>query len=518
MVNDQFYTAYDPIVLTGDDLTIDDVIRVARHYAEVSIGEQVMERIRRDRKIVEKIAQQDIPIYGITTGVGANRNVKIPADDSSGFQNRILLSHCIGVGPDYSEEVVRAVMVTRANALAKGGTGVQPDILKMYIDLLNRRVHPVTPSRGSVGAADLGPMAEIGLIFIGQGEVMYQGKKMSAAEALKKAGLKPLVLGPKDGLILCSNNAVSIGHGSLILHRCAALLDLADLSSALSLEGFRGNITPLNPSANLFRSHRGQMKCTEDLLAYLEGSFLWVPGTQRSVQDPISYRSVVQVHGACRDILQFAFEGMEIELNSVGDNPLILADEEKLFSHGNFHIGTLVMRFDFLGIQLSSLANMIQNRIQRLMTPEFSDLPKFLTRNPGLSIGFSTLQKAYTALAAEIRHLANPGSLDALPVANSVEDHSTMGPFVINKTERILENLEYMIGIEFMVAAQAIDLLEHPKLGKGTEVAYQCIRQVIHKLESDRILREDIENARSLVASGTLLEQVKKVLRKSCAL
>lgn len=515
MLTEAFPISNDPVVLTGETLTMAEVNWVAINRTQVQIDQRAMERVIKDRRVVETLATQDTPIYGVTTGVGANRTVKILTDDIVHFQSRILLSHCIGIGPYLSEEVVRAVMVSRANALAKGGSGVQPEILQMYVALLNFEIHPLTPSRGSVGMADLGPMAEMGLVFIGQGEVMYKGERMAASHALDLAGLQPVTLGPKDGLILCSHNALTIGHGSLVLQRCAALLDQIELSYALSLEGFRGNIMPIDSRANSYRPHPGQIESTTELLKYLQGSFLWEKGTQRAVQDPLSYRCAVQVHGASRDVFHFVKQGLDIELNSMSDNPLLLQDEEKFISHGNFHIQTIAMRFDFLGIQLSSLANQIQNRIQRLMTPEFSQLTKFLTVQEGLSNGFSTLQKAYTVLAAEIRHLANPGSLDALPVANSMEDQTTMAPFVIQKTERILDNLEYMIGIEFMVAAQAVDLLGHPQLGKGTEIAYQCLRNSIPKLESDRILKDDIENAKKLVASGEILNVVRSLFEST---
>jgi histidine ammonia-lyase len=515
MLIEAFPILNEPIILTGGTLTLAEVNRVAIHRTKVQIDQKAMERVIRERRVVERLATQDTPIYGVTTGVGANRTVKIQTDDIVHFQSRILLSHCIGIGPYLSEDVVRAIMVTRANALAKGGSGVQPEILQMYVDLLNLEIHPLTPSRGSVGMADLGPMAEMGLVFIGQGEVLFKGKRMAASQALDMAGLQPVTLGPKDGLILCSHNALTIGHGSLVLQRCAALLDHVDLSYALSLEGFRGNIMPIDSRANLSRPHSGQIESTDDLLKYLQGSFLWEKGTQRAVQDPLSYRCAVQIHGASRDVFHFVKQGLDIELNSMGDNPLLIPNEEEFISHGNFNIQTIVMRFDFLGIQLASLANQIQNRIQRLMTPEFSDLTKFLTVQEGLSNGFSTLQKTYTVLAAEIRHLANPGSLDALPVANSMEDQATMAPFVIQKTERILDNLEYIVGIELMVASQAIDLLGHPQLGKGTEKAYQLLRNVIPKLETDRILKDDIENAKKLVASGEILKVVRSFIENN---
>ncbi len=499
------------VVLTGEKLSIEEVINVAINKVKVSLATGILDNVIQEREMLIQITESSPPIYGVTRAVGANKNVEVPKDLISEYQTRILLSHCIGIGPYYSEDIVRAIMVTRANSLAKGGTGVQPEILEMYVDLLNHQIHPLTPSRSSIGASDLGPLAEMGLTFIGKGRVIYQGEKKEASEALSQAGLTPITLGPKDGLILCSNNSVTIGHGTLILHRFASLLEQAEMSFALSLEAFCGNVTPLHSKPNELRCHQGQLETTENFVSYLKGSYLWDDSIQRSVQDPLSYRTAVQVHGACRDILNFTIEGMNVELNSVGDNPLLLSEEGRLISHGNFNIQTIGMRFDFLGIQASSLSNMIQNRIQRLMTPEFSGLPKFLTSDPGLSNGFSTLQKTYTSLAAEIRHLANPGCLDALPVANSVEDHGSMAPFVIQKTEKILENLEYMVGIELMVSAQAIDLREPPKLGEGTQIAYNSVRNIVPKLTFDRVLSNDIEKVRSLVKKAVISKMLKEI-------
>lgn len=513
MLSKKFGAQLGVVELTGDNLTIEEVVRVAVDHVEVKLAPGLIERIHSDRDMLMKISQKDTPIYGVNRGVGANKNVQIPHEEISNYQTRILLSHSVGMGPYFSEEIVRAIMVIRANSLAKGGSGVQPEILEMYVHMLNHQIHPMTPSKGSLGAADLGPMAEMGLPFVGLGEVMYQGERMEAKDALEQAGLKPIVLGPKDGLILCSHNSASLGHAALVISKLASLLDQADLSYALALEAFRGNISPLHSKPNEYRRHLGQADCIKDITSYLKDSFLWDYKSTKGVQDPISYRSAVQVHGACRDIFHFALDGLTIEMNSMGDNPLIVHEEETLISHGNFHIQTVAMRFDFLGIQLSSLANMIQHRIQKLMTPEFSELPKFLTENPGLSNGFSTLQKSYTSLAAEIRHLANPGCLDALPVANGVEDHGSMAMYVVQKTEQIIEKLECMVGIELMVAAQAVDILKNPPLGIGTAIAYRIIRENIPYLESDRILTKDIASAHVLIQSGRIVREVQSNLK-----
>lgn len=498
----------EKVILTGENLSLEQVHSVAVLHAPVEIAASAKERINKARKIVYDITKSDREIYGITTGTGANKDVRIPQDIISEFQERVLVSHCIGTKPYYPEEIVRAIMLCRANAMAKGGAGVQLEIVEMFVNFLNAGIHPITPMRGSVGTSDLGPMAELSLPLIGLGEVIYKGEKVKASEALKKAGLSPLKLGPKDGIALCNNNGISMGHGAMVIKKCEDLLNTADISYALLLEGYRGNITPLHPGVHKARPHIGQQFVAERIRKLLEGSYLFDKGTQRSCQDPISFRSAVQVHGACRDALRFAREGIDIEINSVGDNPLVLIEEEDIISNGNYHIGTVIMRFELLGIALASLANMIGNRLTRIMTPEFGGLPRFLSPDAGTSCGFSTMQKTFASLYAEIRHLANPATLDALQVANNVEDHGTMGPYVIQKTEKIINTLHYILGMELFVAAQALDLIKEFRLGKGTKIAYDEIRSIVPTLKEDRLLQVDIEKAANYVASGSLLKKV----------
>lgn len=497
----------EKIVINGNDLTVEQVHAVASLSAPVEIAQSAMGRVKKGRQIVDDITNSDMEVYGITTGTGANKDVRIPQELVTEFQNRILISHCIGIKPYYSEEIVRAIMLCRANTMAKGATGVQPQIVEMFVDMLNAGIHPLTPMRGSVGLSDLGPMSELSLPLIGLGEVIYKDKKMPSAKALEMAGLTPLKLAAKDGISLCNNNGLTMGHGTVIINMCQQLLDTADISYALLLEGYRGNVTPLHPGVGKVRPHIGQEIVLTRVRNLLEGSFLWDSGIQRSCQDPVSLRSAIQVNGACRDALRFAKEGIEIEINSSGDNPLVLIEENDMISNGNYHIATVVMRFEMLGIALASLANMIGNRLTRIMTPEFANLPRFLTPDPGTSCGFSTMQKTFASLYAEIRHLANPAMLDALQVANLVEDHATMGPYVLQKTEKIIGSMHYIIGMEMFVAAQAIDLIGKPKLGKGTELAYETIRSVVPALKEDRLLNANIENAAKLIESGRVLQE-----------
>ncbi|MFZ4450965.1 HAL/PAL/TAL family ammonia-lyase [Salibacterium aidingense] len=493
----------EEIQLTGENLTLEKIINIARNHVVITLHEKGVENIFQEREQLQKLARREDPIYGVNTGCGANSDMRIPEEQIDYFQRNVLLSHSVGTEEHFHEEVVRAILVCRANTLIKGSTGVQPAILQRYADFLNLGIHPVTPKKGSVGTGDLGQMAEQSLAFIGEGEVSWQGDVLPASHVLKENGLSPIALGPKDGMILCCTNAATTGHMSIVLDRAEKTLWKADLAGALSLEAFRGNLSPFQEKVSQSRPFPGQHLASSRLLSFLKGSFLWKKENQRSVQDPLSFRCIAQVHGTSHDAYTFAKEGLEIELNSSCDNPMFDPKTEDFIHHGNFHTQPFVSRLEYLGLQISSLANMIQNRLQRLMHPGFSGLPKFLTKSPGVNSGYSTLQKTYSQLAAEIRHLANPGSLDNYNVANSVEDHGNMAPFIVQKTEDMLERLETMIGIEILVACQGIDLLHHPPLGEGTSIVYKNVRSEIPSLEEDRVISKDVRLVSSLIKNET---------------
>ncbi|WP_181347948.1 histidine ammonia-lyase [Thalassobacillus sp. CUG 92003] len=497
------------IELTGDNLSIEKVIHIAQGRAKVQLNSQAFDRVVEERESLNKLARREEPIYGVNTGCGANRDVRIPDDRIDEFQRSVLLSHCVGTEEIHDDEVVRAILVCRANTLLKGGTGVQAGILKRHEDFINLGIHPLTPKKGSVGTGDLGQMAEQGLAFIGEGEVRYQGEQMPALQALGEEGLSPLTLGPKDGMILCCTNAATVGHMCAVLYRAEKTLWHLDLAGALSLEAFRGNLSPFQDKVVQSRAFAGQQKTSNRVNTFLQGSFLTEPQNQRSVQDPLSFRCMAQVHGECHDAYTFVKHALEIEMNSICDNPMFDAESEAFIHHGNFHSQPFVTRLEYLGLQLSSVTSMIQNRLQRLMNPEFSGLTKFLTNDPGVSSGFSTLQKTYSQLAAEIRHLANPGSLDSYNVANSVEDHGNMAPFIVQKTEDILEHLETIIGIELMVSSQGIDLLDKPTLGEATKIGYHSIRQFVPPLEEDRVISKDIKEVKTLVKRNEIIQGMK---------
>ncbi|MFZ5945829.1 MAG: HAL/PAL/TAL family ammonia-lyase [Bacillota bacterium] len=498
------------VILTGETLTIEEVYAIAVSKVDVEISEAAMQKVSESREVVEEIAKSDKLYYAVNTGTGSNKNVRISKEDLEDFQKRIILSHCIALEPNFPEHIVRAIMAVRINGMLKGAAGVQPQIVNLLKEMLNRKIHPIVPTRGTVGSSDIGPLSHLTLPLIGLGEVYYQGRKVSSKEAFDKENLKTINLGAKDGIGIINSNAASIGYAALLLWDCRELINLVDVSYALNLEGFRGNVSPLYPDSYELRPHPGQIESASIIRNVLEGSFLWNPDTARSVQDPISYRSSTQVHGTCREALEFVENAIRIEMNSMGDNPMISIEKRDMLSHGQFQITKIAVSFDFLKIALANLSTTLCTRILRLVDPTFSDLTAFLSPNPGICCGYSTFQKTISHLHSEIRHLANPTSMDYLPLNRDVEDISTMAPLTISNTEKLIKNLRILIGVEFMLATQAVDLLEKPTLGKGTKIAYDLVRSVVPFLDEDRIISTDVDKVHELLLSGKFITELNK--------
>jgi histidine ammonia-lyase len=363
----------------------------------------------------------------------------------------------------------------------------------------------VVPSIASVGAADLCLMAHIGLALIGEGEAELGGTVLPAAAALAQAGLAALALGPKDGLAICSANAVSAGHGALVLVDATALLAQADLAAALTMEGFRANLTPIDARAAAARPAPGQAETAARLRGFLAGGALTEPGAARRVQDPLSLRCVSQVHGSLLAALGFARAALGPELNGAGDNPLVLIEAQEMISTGNFHTPALALAYDTLGLAFAQVANLAVNRVQRLLTERLSGLPTGLTTRNMTRVGFGAATKTLEALAAEIRHLANPVSVDQRAGADNVEDDTTNAPYAVAKTARIVERLRLVTAFELIVAAQAVELAKVPRLGRSTEAAYRAVRALVPPLDEDRPLGAEVERvAAELLATGGL--------------
>ena len=491
-----------PITLLGHGVTIADVEAVARDRAKVALGDEARARVVAARAVVDRLARSGTPVYGVTTALGANTGAAIDVDDLAAYQTRAVRARAVGVGAPFSTEVVRAMLFARLCGMAVGGSGVSPEVLDAMLAMLNAGMHPIVPSKGSIGAADLAPLSHLALPLFGEGRAEFEGAVLTGDEALARAGLEPVTLAAKDGLALISSNAATVGHAALVLVDCARAIDCLNVAAALSFEGFRAHLSPLDSRVQAARPARGQAAVAQRLRALLEGSALSQPGAARRVQDPISLRCVTQVHGAALAALWTAQDATELELNAAAESPLVLVATDEVLSNGNFHTAQLALAFETLGLGLAQAALLCVQRCQRLNSPAVSGLPLQLTRRGPEHSGFATVQKTLTALYNEIRHLAQAAMLDCLPVSEAVEDHASMAPNVVAKTLAMLPALRYLTAIELLIAAQAIDLraLDHNALGAGARAAYAAVRAVVHFLDEDRPLGFDIEELAASLA------------------
>ena len=494
------------LLLTGAGVTCDDVVRVARGEVPVALAAPARARVEAARVVVERLAHSDTAIYGVNSALGANTGKPIAPDDLAAYQERAVQARAVGVGPRLPTEAVRAMLFARASGMAVGGSGVSPAVLDAMLAMLNAGVHPMVPSVGSIGAADLAPLSHLFLPLLGQGSAEFRGEVLSGTEALTRAGLQPVRLAAKDGLALISSNAATIGQAALVVRDCADALDALHIAAALSCEGFGANLSPLDPRAQAAHAAPGQADSARRLTQLLAGSALWQAGAARRVQDPLSLRCVAQVHGATVAALRVARDHVELELNSAAESPLVVTATGELVSNGNFHVAGMALAFDTLGVALAQTAMMCVQRCQKLLSPALSGLPLQLTRHGPEHSGFATTQKTLVALYAAIRHLANPASLEFVPVSEMVEDHTSMAPQAVAKTRAMLSPLRMLAAAELLTAAQAIDLrgLASGALGAGTGRAHAAVRARVPMLDGDRPLGPDIESVVAAIEAGAL--------------
>lgn len=525
------------IELDGESLTIENVVTVARAVpgtVALRLTDEAQGKVQRAREAVEHFVARGDVIYGITTGFGAFQDKVIPPDQVRQLQRNILMSHAVGVGEPFSTEVVRAMMLVRANTLAKGHSGIRLTTLQTLLAMLERGVHPVVPTQGSLGASgDLAPLAHMALVLIGEGEANYQGERLPGREALRRAGLEPVTLEAKEGLALTNGTALMAGLGALLVVEAERAARVADIAGCLSLEALYGTTVAFDPRIHAARPHPRQVECAERLRRLLAGStFVRNAGEQGSVtsdqasgidpQDAYTLRCIPQVHGACHDAIKYARWVVDIELNSATDNPLIFFDDEgkpECLSGGNFHGEPLAIAFDYLGLALTELGNMAERRLTRLTDGSSNRhvLPDFLTRHGGLNSGFMLTQYTAAALASENKALVHPASADTIPTSANMEDHVSNGPAAARQARRILRNLNYILAIELLAAAQGIDfrrqvLGAQARLGQGTAVAYRLVRERVPFLERDAIMYPYIEAVHDLVVSGELVTAVEAAL------
>ena len=491
------------ILLDGDSLTTAQVSAVAILDEPAGIAPRAIAAMQRSRAVVERLASGDAPVYAVNTGVGLLADVRVPPEDLETLQRNVVRSHCAGVGESLSRAETRAMMLIRANVLAKGFSGIRPLIAERLCDLLNKGVTPVVPARGSVGASgDLAPLAHMALVLIGEGEAEYQGTRIPGAKALQTAGIEPLTLQSKEGISLLNGTQAMLAIGCLELEQSERLARAADVICAMSLDGLKGTPRAFDPRIHDIRPHPGQRASAANLARLLEGSEIRQSHiTCRRVQDAYSLRCAPQVHGSVRDTLAEARRVFEIELNSVTDNPLVLGDE--IVSGGNFHGQPLALALDYLAIALTALSGISERRVDRLVNPALNeDLPAFLAGHPGLESGFMMIQVTAAALVAENRVLANPASPGSITTSGNKEDFVSMGMTAAIKLQQIVKNTRAILAIEALTAARALDLLAPLKSGAPVEKARAGLRSVCPAWEGDQTLSDKIRAVDNWIATG----------------
>ncbi len=486
------------ILLDQASITIDELEAVARANHPVAITTQGRTRIQRACQVIDKWVSEKRVLYGVTTGFGALCDVTISAEDTQQLQTNILMSHAAGVGQALPEDVVRAIMAVRIHDLSMGHAGCRVSTVERLVQFLNEGVTPVIPEKGSVGASgDLAPTAHLGLVLIGKGEAFFKGECMSGLAVLDKLGLAPLQLEAGEGLALINGTQVMTAIGVLAVFDAIRLSKMTDIACAMSLEVLMGSQSEFDPCIHRVRPHPGQIITAENILRLTEDSEIIRShkGCSR-IQDAYTLRCSPQIHGASKDAVGHAKRVIDIEINSTTTNPLIFPDIEDVRLGGNFHGQPVAMAADYLAIGLAELGSVSERRIERLVNPQLSGLPPFLVSEGGLNSGYMIGQYVAAALVSENKSLAHPACIDSIPTSANKEDHVSMGTIAMRKTQEILRNVERVIAIEFLCAAQAYDLvnLQAPlKAGLGTRAAHKAIRRRVPYLANDRELYRDIE-------------------------
>ncbi len=511
-----------PLIISGAELKIDDVVAVANGRS-VQLDPAALPKIARSRAAVEQLVAEGRVAYGITTGFGRFKDKIISSDEVRQLQVNLVRSHAVGVGPDLPEKVVRAMLIVRANTLAMGHSGIRVEVIQLLLDMLNKGVQPRIPAQGSLGASgDLAPLAHMALVLIGEGEAKVDGQWADGCSALQKVGLQPVELAAKEGLALLNGTTLMVGMGALLVRRAINLALTADTAACLTLEALHGTDRAYDARVHALRPHPRQIECAAFLRQLLAGSQFLRGHDSLNVQDPYTLRCVPQVHGAIRDAIAYAQWVINIELNSVNDNPIIFVDEETdavdVISAGNFHGEPIAIAMDYLKLALTELGNMSERRTARLVDADSNGgiLPMFLTKNGGLESGLMMAQYTAAALASENKVLAHPASADSIPSSANTEDHVSMGATAVRQAEQIIQHAETIVAIELLSAAQGVDFrrqkMNVEKLGVGTSVAYDLIRQKVPFLTTDTILAPHIEQVRQLVANGTIKEAIETAL------
>jgi histidine ammonia-lyase len=496
------------VVLDGETLTVDTLVRAAYDASvRIELSAEARLRVDRARGVVDRWIAEGRVVYGLTTGFGEFANVVIPPADVHALQENLIISHAAGMGPLLPPEIVRAMMILRVNALAKGHSGIRSSTLDAMIAMINANIIPVVPSQGSVGSSgDLAPLSHLALALIGRGECVVEGARMPSADVLRAHGIAPVVLEAKEGLALINGTQMMCAFGALALHRAMNLAAHADIIGALSCDALRGTDNAFDPRLHATRPHPGQIQSAANLRALMQGSAIRESHRtdDTKVQDAYSLRCMPQVHGATRDTLAFAKGVIEREMNAVTDNPLIFPDDDIHIEGGNFHGQPLALVLDYLAIAVAELANISERRTERMVNHALGGLPRFLTPKGGLHSGMMIAQYTAAALVSENKIHAHPASVDSIPTSANQEDHNSMGSIAARKLWTVVTNVENVLGIELLCAAQGIDLLRPLTSSAPLERVVAHVRTKVPFATEDRVLYHDMEATRAIVASGVL--------------
>lgn len=497
------------LCLTGERLTLEEIVDVALRGRSVTVDEAARARVVTSRRLVEEIVERHDTAYGINTGFGKLSDVRIAPEQLEDLQHNLVRSHACGLGDPLPEPAVRAMLLLRANVLAKGNSGVRPVVIDTLVGMLRAGIHPVVPARGSVGASgDLAPLAHLALAVIGEGEVFFRGNRMASAEALAQAGLQPLALQAKEGLALLNGTQAMTAVGGLALARALRVTELLDVAGGMSLDALRGTPTAFDARIHEARPHVGQLAAAAHLRALLEESEIREShrANDPRVQDAYCLRCMPQVHGAARGALAHVREVVEVESGSATDNPLVFAASDgaaEIISGGNFHGAPLAMAFDYAAIALTDLMSISERRIDRLVNPDINEgLPPFLSSSPGVSSGMMIAHVAAAALLNEAKVLSHPASVDSVPTSGGKEDHVSMGMTAALKLDQVVENAERVLAIELMAAAQGLDYRKPLRPARALDAAREKVREVVAPLTADRELSRDIMALAAAVRAG----------------
>lgn len=501
------------LAINGEELSIQQVIDVVRNFQQVVLDQNAIKKIEDSRRLVEEILERQEVVYGITTGFGKLADVMISPEQVAELQKNLIFSHACGVGDVLPKEVVRAMMLLRANALAKGYSGIRRKTLELLIEMLNLDIVPVIYTQGSVGASgDLVPLAHMVLVMLGSGEAYYQGERMPGDLALARAGLTPTTLEAKEGLALINGTQCMTGIGVLGVYDSLNLLKTADICAAMSMEALLGIPDAYDELIHQLRPHPGQLTAAKNIRLLLHDSRLVYRPERERVQDAYTLRCTPQVHGASKDAVKYVEEVIRCEINSATDNPLIFASERKVFSAGNFHGQPVALAMDFLGIALAELANIAERRVERLVNPTLSGLPPFLIADSGINSGYMIAQYTAASLVSENKVLAHPASVDSIPTSANQEDHVSMGTIAARKMAEILRNTENVLAIELLTAVQALEYRDQSLLAAATKRVYDLVRSVIPPLTKDRLVAPEIHLIQDMIHAGKFVDTVQQVV------